>query len=439
MKKLSLGIILGTCLLFAGALHAQEAPMLTLKNAIEIALQNNYNIKLAQNNNTIAKNNVTPGAAGMLPNVQGTFTSTNSIQNTVQTRADNTVNRISNAHNTGTAYAANMNWTIFDGFLMFANYDALKERRQLSDVLLKDTIQATVANVLSTYFDLVNQREQIKALQGAIAISKLQLGYANEKFKVGRASKLDVLNAQVNYNTDTANLITQKQQFKAAQIRLNQILVRDLQTNFNVADTIIVDDKVTLGDVLTKAQSQNPAILASQINQRLAEINIRQVRSTRYPQLSVNGGYSTNNSRNPAGFAREQNSKGLNYGLVASINIFDGFNQWRRERNAKLQSSNAVLDYNQTKLDVEAQINTLYSSYLSGLDLVKLGESNVSIAQKNLQISLEKYRLGNITPLEIREAQRNYLLAQSQFFSAQYQSKIAEITLKQITASIDIQ
>lgn len=431
--------LLSACLVLTGNLYAQDAPMLSIKDAIEIALKNNYNIRLSQNNATIAKNNVTPGAAGMLPVVTGQFTSSNSIQNTTQTRADNTVNVINHANNTGTNYGADLNWTIFDGFNMFANYKGLKQRNELGQVLLRDTIQATLANVLASYYDLVNQNEQINALKGAMAISHLQLRYANDKFKVGRVSRLDVLNAEVNYNTDTANYITQRQQYKTAQIRLNQLLIRDLQTDFKVADTIVVDQKLLLGDIINQAQTQNPAILASQINQRLSEISLKQVQSTRYPQVAVNTGYTVSNNNTPAGFARVQQSNGISYGLTATINIFDGFNQWRRERNAKLQINSAGINYDQTKLGINAQINTLYASYLTGLDLIKLGQSNVAIAKRNLDISLEKYKIGNITPLEIREAQRNYLDAQSKFFSAQYQSKIAEITLKQITATVNIQ
>lgn len=435
--RLSLSLI-AACLILTGNLRAQDTTMLTIKDAVEIALKNNYNIRLSQNNAAIAKNNVTPGAAGMLPVVSGQFTSTNSIQDTRQIRADNSVNVINNANNTGTNYGANLNWTVFDGFNMFANYDALKQRNNLGQVLLRDTVQATIASVLSSYYDLVNQNEQLKALRGAIAISRVQLRYANDKFKVGRVSRLDVLNAEVNYNTDTANYITQLQAFKTSQIKLNQLMIRDLQAQFKVADTIVVDQKLLLGDILNQAQNQNPAIIAAGINKRLAEISLKQVQSTRYPQVAVNGGYTVNNSNTPAGFTKIQKSNGWAYGLTATVNIFDGFNQWRRERNAKLQINNAGIYNDQTKLDVNAQINTLYASYLTGLDLIKLGQSNVVIAKRNLDISLEKYKIGNITPLEIREAQRNYLDAQSKFFAAQYQSKIAEITLKQITATINI-
>jgi len=420
------------------ALAQQEAPLLTLKDAVEIALKNNYNIKLSQNNSTIASNNVTLGNAGILPVVTGDFNDNNSRQTTKQTRNDGTVNNIRNAKNSNNNYGVNLNWTIFDGFAMFANYDQLKQMDKLGVLQLQDTVQRTVASVIDTYYNLISQNEQIKALKGAIDISRTQLRIANDKFAVGRASRLEVLNAQVNLNTDTGNLVIQYQQFKTTKIQLNQLLIRDLQTDFSVADTIIVDEKLALADVLNNAQLQNPAILSAQINQRLAEINLKQVRATRYPQVGVTSGYTFTNSKTPAGFTLSQNVHGFNYGLTASINIFNGFNQNRREKNAKIQIDNAGIAAKQTKLDIESQINSLFVAYLSGLDLVKLEEANVNLNKKNLEITLDKYKLGNITPLEVREAQRNYLDAQSKFFAAQYQSKQAEIMLKQITNSINI-
>jgi outer membrane protein len=426
-------------LAFATIGKAQDTPLLTLKDAVEIALKNNYSIKLSQNNTTIAGNNVTLGNAGFLPQVTGDLTQTNGIQTTKQTRSDGTVNNINNAHNSNLNYGVNLNWTVFDGFAMFANYDQLKQLDKLGAIRLQDTIQSTIANVINTYYNLISQNEQIKALRGAIEISRTQLRYSNDKFTVGRVSKLDVYTAQVNLNTDTATLISQIQQFKTTKIQLNQLLVRDLQTDFTVTDTIVVDQSLLLGDIITKAQAQNPTILASQINKRLAEINLKQVRSTRYPVVGLTSGYAFGNSRTPAGFTLQQNSRGLNYGVTASINIFNGFNQWRLERNAKLQIDNAELNAKQTRLDVEAQISNFYVAYLSGLELIKFSQSNVDLTRKTLQISLEKYKLGNITPLEIRTAQRDYLNAQSIFFSAQYQSKMAEVTLKQITNSINIQ
>lgn len=440
MRSIKISWVLIICLLAnANTIAQQAAPLLTIKDAVEIALKNNYNIKLTKNNTTITGNNVTLGNAGILPQVSGNFTSTNSIQNTTQTKSDGSTVQINDAHNSTINYGVNLNWTVFNGFGMFANYDQLKQLNELSQVSQRDTIESTISDVIGTYYDLVNQNQIIIAQKGAIDISRTQLRYANDKFNVGRASRLDVLNAQVNLNTDTATLLGDIQQFKSMKIRMNQLLVRPLQTDFAVTDTIIIDEKMVLGDIINQAQTQNPKILSSQINHRLAETNLKQVKASRYPQVGVTGGYGFTNSKTPAGFARQQDSKGLNYGLTASINIFDGLNQSRRERNAKIQIDNATINQSQVKQNIEAQINNFYISYVSGLDLVKLNQSNVAVAKRNLDISLEKYKLGNITPLEIREAQKNYLDAQSRYYAAQYQAKTAEITLKEITNNINIQ
>jgi outer membrane protein len=438
--KIYLPIVFCLATVIKTSAQVTTAPLLTLKEAIEIALKNNYNIKLAANSNAIAKNNVTLGNAGILPQVSLDASLSNSIQNTKQTRTDGTVNEINGARNSNLSYGPSINWTIFDGFAMFANLDQLRGLSRLSDLSQRDTIESTISDVISTYYNLVNQDQQIKALQGAIEISRTQLRYANDKLQVGRGSGLDVLNAKVNVNTDTSALITQIQQYRSTKVNLNQLLVRDLQTDFSVIDTIVIDDKLLLGNILSQAQTQNPSILISQINRELADINLRQVRALRYPTVGLTGGYNISNSRTPANLVtRQQDIKGFNYGLTASFNIFNGFNQSRIERNAQIEIENSALNLSKTRQAIEARINTLYISYLSGLEQVKLNQSNVDIAKKNLDISLEKYKLGNITPLEIREAQRNYLDAQSRYFQAQYQAKSAEVTLKEITNSINIQ
>ena len=424
---------------FTVNVKAQTAPLLTLKDAVEIALQNNYNIKITQNAKAITQNNLTLGNAGFLPTVTGNLSSNNSIQTTTVDRSDGTKTSFTNARNSNLSYGVALNWTIFDGFAMFANYDQLKELNKQGEIFAKDTVLRTVTNVVATYYNLINQNEVLKSLKGAMRISRTQLRYANDKFSVGTASKLEVLNAEVNLNTDTANYLSQLQQLKNSKIQLNQLLVRDLQTDFTVTDTIIVDSKILFMDIMNSANTQNPIILNAQINKRLAEISLKQIKATRYPQIGVSTGYNFSNSQSPSGFARAQDARGLNYGLTASINIFDGFNQNRREKNAKIAIENSELNLKRAQLNIQTQVNTLYNNYTSGLELTKLGQSNVEVARQNLDITLEKYRLGNITTLEVRQAEENFIDAQVKFFAAQYQSKIAEITLKQISNNINIQ
>jgi outer membrane protein len=441
MRSFKISLLLWMC---AGVSYQsvaqQTAPLMTIKDAVEIALKNNYNIKLTKNNSAIAANNVTPGAAGMLPQVNLNASVANSIQNTKQIRTDGSVNQTNGAANGNYGLGIGLNWTVFNGFLMYANYDQLKKLSELSELAQRDTIESTVASVINTYYNLVNQNQLIIAQKGAIDISRTQMRYANDKFDVGRASRLNVLNAQVNLNTDTAILLAGLQQFRSLKIRMNQLLVQPMQTDFSVVDTIIIDDKLVLGDIINQAQSQSPAILISQINRELADISLRQVRAGRYPTVGISTGYNFSYIRTPSNLVtHQQDLNGLNYGLTASFNIFDGFNQSRKEKNARIQIDKSTINLAQTKQNIEAQINNLYVIYLSGLDLVKLNQSNVAVAKRNMDISLEKYKLGSITPLEIREAQKNYLDAQSRYYAAQYQAKTAEITLKEITNNINIQ
>ncbi len=431
--------VLLLCLFFLNtAILAQNVPLLTLEDAVSIALKNNYDIRLAKNNTVIAATNVTLGNAGYLPVLGASVTTNSSVLDINQTRSDGTTNKLNKLHNSSSSYGPVFNWTIFDGFAMFANYDQLKQLNKLGQVQERDTIQSTLVSVISTYYNLVYQNQEIISLKGAIEISRTQLRYASDKYSVGRASKLDVLNAQVNFNTDTANFLIQIQQFKTTKISMNRLLARKLTEDFSVPDTIQNQNQLVLSDIMAKARTANLSVLISQIDKRLAEISLRQVRSTRYPALGLSSGYAFSNSKTPAGFTRTQYTKGLNYGLTASVNIFGGFNQLRRERVAKLQINSADIQISKTQQQVEAQINALYINYLSGLDLIRLEQSNVEIAKKNLGISLDKYRLGNITPLEVREAQRNYLDAQTRFYNDQYQTKLAEVSLKEITGSINL-
>ena len=438
MKLKQIACIILCCLASSFAAKAQKAPLLTLKDAIDTALQNNYNIKLAQNNATIAQNNVTLGNAGFLPGLTGNFNNNNSVQNSNVTRTTGTQN-FTNVRSKSYNYGVAMDWTIFDGFAMFANYDALKVRERLSGITSRDTVLQTLTGVINTYYALINQNQILISLKGAIGISKAQLQFAQDKFSVGAVARLDVLNAEVNVNTDTANYLNQLQLVKATKIQLNQLLVRNPNSDFSVTDTIIVDEKVVLNDILAAAASQNPRILSSQIGKQLAEINLRQVKAVRYPVIGLNTGYNFTNSRSPSGALLANDARGLTYGITASINIFDGFNQKRRETNAKIQLENSALQVKNVKLGIDAQINSLYVNYLSGLDLIKLGQANVAIAKRNLEITLDKYKLGNIAPIEVRQAEVNYVNAKVSFHAAEYQAKSAEISLKQITSNINIQ
>lgn len=433
-KRINLIVLLLT--LVSIGVKAQEK--LSLQEAITIAMQNNYDIKISKNNIDIAKNNANIGNAGMLPSLAATYSNGGSIQNTRQTPATGPDRVITGARSTNNDLGADLNWTIFDGFTMFANYDRLKELQKQGELNSRLTILTTVADVITAYYDVVRQQKLVIAADSAIDISVFRAQIAKTKLQLGRGSKLDLLTAQVDYNTDTSNYLQQKNNLQVAKVRLNQVMARNVNLTFSVDPDINIDQALVYSQLAELAQKQNPNVQNAFINQRVASLNLKSIKGARYPTVSLNSGYSRTNSTSPTGFNQKFAANGFTYGVTASLNIFNGFLQRQQERNAKIDIENSTLNLDKTKLDVNSQLLTAYQNYSTYLDLVKLEQRNVDIAKENLDITLAKYRLGSIAPLELREAQRNAIDAQNRFIEMQYQAKLAEITLKEISGNINL-
>ncbi len=284
------------------------------------------------------------------------------IQNISQTRSDGTVTKLDNAKNNSLNYGVGLDWTIFDGLKMFAKLDQLKELQKLGEAQLKLTIFTKISDVNSTYFDLVQQQQQLSALDSTIVISNQRLTLAQNRFTIGKASKLEVLNAQVDLNTDKVTLLRQKELYANTKILLNQILARDVKTNFKVVDSITVDNTLLLPELNALAEKQNPQLEAQIINKRVAELQLKQIKATRYPTVKVNTGYNFAESQSSLGFTTQSSARGLNYGFSASLNLFDGFAQNRNEKIAKIQIENSKMAIEQQSLTLNSAISNFFSN-----------------------------------------------------------------------------
>lgn len=424
-------------LFLAGSSQAQER--LSLEQAVQLALENNYDIKLNKNDAEQAKNNVSRANAGMLPVITGNFSTNNTISNTKQTLSSGQIQERSGARNSNLAYGPVLNWKVFDGFEMFARYDQLKEIELLGESNFKLTVQTTLANVINNYYDLVQQQQQIEALSEALDISRLRLRNSKSRYQIGKAAKLEVLAASVDLNTDTTNLLRQIDLYRNTKIRLNELLAREILTDFTVSDTIIIRKDLQLALLQNSALELNPALQSAMINSRISELNLKQVKANRYPEITINSGYNFSRSTSELGFARNSAGRGLNYGLGASINIFNGLLQKRNEKNASLQIENSQLQYDKINQNIRTQLTSLYQTFQTNLELVRLEQQNLEIARQNLEITLEKFRLGSVAPLEFREAQRNYIEARARFTNSQFEAKLAEIALLQLSGSLTLQ
>jgi outer membrane protein TolC len=430
-------LLIVICLLQISKIYAQNR--LSLEEAVQTALENNYDIKLNKNEVEQAKINVNRANAGMIPIVTGNLSTNNTLLNTKQTLSNGIVQERSGARNSNMVYGPVVNWQVFDGFQMFARYDRLKELENLGEANFKLAIQTTLADVINNYYDLVQQQQQIEALTGALEISRIRLRNSESRYTIGKAAKLEVLAASVDLNTDTTNLLRQIDQYRNTKIRLNELLARDLNTDFSVTDTIIIGNNLLLPELLNSASQLNPSLQSALINKRIAEINLREVKANRYPNINMIMGYNFNRSYSELGFARNSIGRGLNYGLTASVNIFNGFLQKRIEKNASLQIENNQLQYDRLNQSITSQLSSLFQTYQTNLQLVKLERQNLEVARQNITITLEKFRLGSVAPLEFREAQRNYIDANARYTNAQFEAKLAEVGLMQLSGRLNLQ
>lgn len=415
--------------------NAQE--LLTLENAVKIALENNYEIKIADNNLKIDKTNVAIGNAGMLPSLSAVATDNNSILNTSQTRSDGTTVNLKNAKNNNLNYGVALDWTIFDGLKMFAKYDQLKELQNMSDAQLKMTIINKVSSVNSVYYDLIQEQQKLFDLDSTIIISQKRLEFTKNRYTIGKNSKLDVLNAQVDLNTDLGNLLKEKQTYANAKTLLNQLLARDLNTDFKVTEGINVDRKLKLVDLIALAEKQNPELEMQIINKKVTELELKQIKGERYPTIKLNSGYNFNDTKSSLGFTTQSSAHGLNYGFSASLNLFDGDAQNRNEKIAQMQVDNSKLVIDQQLNQLRSNLTVAFQVYLTNLELIDLEANNTAISKQNLEITAEKFKIGTITSVEFRAAQLNFINSRIRLSSAQFQAKLSEITLRELAGNLN--
>ena len=433
MKKLFLFYLL----LFIGIpLWSQNQPILTLEEAVALTLENNFDIRIAKNDLKIDEENVTIGNAGMLPRINGTVTNNNTILNQTQTQASGNEIEIDGARNININYGVGIEWTIFDGFRMFARHNQLKELQNLGATELKLSVLSRVSAVYQTYFTLATQQQQLKMIDSIISVSEFRLKTAKNRFTIGKASKLEVLNAEVDLNADQSTKIQLQEQYGVSKVMLNELLVRPLDTDFKVADVISIDNSLLLPDLLSSAEKQNPQLQLQYINKKIQEYELKQVKSNRYPTVSISGGYNLIRSQSPFGFVTESTGRNFNYGFTASLNLFDGFNQNRNEKVSKIQLENTQLQIERQTQQIQSQVASLYQSYLSNLSLLELEKKNESIAKQNMEITLEKFKIGSVAPIEFRTAQENYGNAVIRLTTAELLTKQSEISLKELAGSL---
>jgi outer membrane protein TolC len=427
LKKIVLIIIL----LFFAKVNAQE--LLTPENAVALAVSKNFDIVIAKNEADIAKINNNKATAGMLPIINvttGDVFNFNNINQKFTTGQEVKKNWVPiNSFNAG----LNLNWTIFDGLKMFATKERLAVLQSLGEIQLKDQIQNTVALVLNAYYEVVRQKQQIKALAESSKISVERVNLSQKKFDVGYSDKTPLLQAKVDFTAQQINILKQETVLQQSKVALNQIIGRDANTEFEVIDTIKVDYLPNLQSVKDSVLSDNFSVQSAKKSIEIAKLQHKEINAQRLPLINFNTGYLFTQNNSKAGLQLFNRSYGPTVGLNATIPVFNG-----GMVKKQLESSSVNIATQQVKLELikntlDSKILTAYKTFDYASKVLKLNEENVKVAQENVQISLERFRLNQSNSLEIKQAQSSYEDALYNVILARYNAKLAEIELKKLS------
>ena len=415
-------------------LFAQEK--LSLQQAIEIGLKNNYSIIISKNDLEISKNNVTLGNAGALPQLNLSLTQNNSVNDTKQKYASGAEVNRTGATSSSLNAAAELSWTIFDGFRMFATYNRLKTLEEMGELNARLTIENTVSDIIAGYFDVIRQKALLTVIDSSMDISSVKLNIAKTKFEIGSSSKVEYLQAQVDMNAETSSYKKQQINIENAKVNLNRLLARDVSLDFEVSDSIKINYAPSYDDLKSKIAKENTAVLLAEQNANIYNYYIKEWRGQRFPRLDLNASYNYAKSNSQANFVLENTTNGLNYGFTVSYNLFNGFNLNRNIKNAKLDYESSKINYASVKSEIDAQVIVAFKNFQNNLELLKLEEQNSLLAKENVDLSLARYRSGITNELLLKEAQQSFNEAQNRLVIARYDTKIAETSLKKLTGEL---
>jgi outer membrane protein TolC len=410
------------------SVKAQE--VLTVSEAIELALENNYGIKIASNNNRIAENNTSVLNSGYLPTLTGNAGATYNLDNTEAEFSDGRVTNLDGAESSRYNASLNLNYTLFDGLGRHYDYKRLKEQYQLSELEARETIENTIFQLFTVYYNVAQISENVDALEQTLSISKDRIVRAQYQFDYGQSTKLGVLNAQVDINNDSINVINSKQQLKNTKRDLNVVLGNAYGNEFSVDTLVNFKIDISKQDLFDKMKSNNVSLLQIEKNIAINEFTIKANKSGYLPTVGLTGSYGWNkNNNNAASFVAVSTNTGLSGGVNLSWNLFDGGRTITQVKNAKINLENQQLQKESVLISVERDFNNAWDDYQNKLTIFRVQEENILTSKNNFDRTQEKFKLGQVTSIEFRQAQLNLLNAELSRNQAKYQAKIAELNL----------
>ncbi|PNW29489.1 TolC family protein [Formosa algae] len=422
-------------LLVFTSVNAQK--VLSLNEATTIALGNNYGIKIANNNKEIAENNKSILNSGYLPTVSGDAGAGYNLDNTEAVFSDGSVTKLNGAESSDYSASIDLDYTLFDGLGRYYDYKQLKEQYHLSELEARETIENTIAQLFTVYYNVAQVTENANALKQTLEISNDRILRAQYQFDYGQGTMLDVLNAQVDINNDSINLMNSEQNLLNTKRDLNVVLGTELDLDFKVDTLITFMLDINKEDLHAKMRANNVALLQVDKNIVINEFTIKANQSGYLPTVGLTGSYGWNkNNNNAASFLSESTNTGLYGGLTLSWDLFDGGSTITSVKNARINLDNQKLEKESLYISLDRDFNNAWGDYQNKLKIYYIQENNIITSQNNFERTQEKFKLGQSTSIEFRQAQLNLLTAEFSRNNAKYDAKIAELYLLQLSGEL---
>ena len=420
--------------IFATAAAQEE---LTLRKCLEVGLENSYDIRIVRNEERISDNNATAANAGMGPTIDFEAGYSGALDNERTTPREGDAWSDNGIYDQTFNAGINLNWTIFDGFRIRTNYKKLKEMQEMGTVRTRITIEDFVASLTAEYYNYVQQTLRLQNFRYAVALSRERLRITEARVSVGNFSRLDLLQARVDFNADSAQYMKQQELLHTSRIQLNELMAnKDVDQPFIIQDSLInVTASLNFEELWNATLTINASLLRAEQNNTLARLDYKKVCSRDYPYVKMNGGYGYTLNKYDISANSRRSNLGLNFGVTVGFNLFDG-NRRRERKNARIAVQNARLEREQLEQALRADLSNLWQAYQNNLQMLNLERQNLVAAKENHEIAMERYMLGNLSGIEMREAQKSLLDAEERILSAEYDTKLCEISLLQISGKV---
>ncbi|MEI6556205.1 MAG: TolC family protein [Paludibacter sp.] len=432
MKNLKLNILLILACLTSVVL----AQKLTIDDAISIALKNNFDIRVAKNDAAISKANNTAGNAGMLPTVGISGSGSYGVSETNQKLGGGGTNSYPSLSSSSLSAGLQLNWTLFDGGKMFVTKNKLNEIQSLGEIQFKEKVLQTLSNVISAYYDVVRQKQQLNSINEILEYNRNRLSIAQAGFNAGTLVKTDLLQAKIDLNVINENAINQQFTIEESLKTLNMFLGRKGEEAIEVNDSISLNYSPDKAALLQKINISNTSILSFQKQIDIAQLALKENKSMYLPNLSVRGGYYLYQTNNSAGTLLQNNAVGPQVGGSLNIPIYNAGETKRKETVAKIQKETADIDLQSIKLQVNAALLNTLTEFENQQKLLRIEAENNELAKENLQISMERLKHGQTTSTEVHLAQENYVQSNTRLINFRYNLKMAETRLKQLVSEL---